>query len=344
MLDHRVQTFLAVYQCRNFTRAATQLRLSQPAVSQHIRQLESHYGCPLFEKSSRGVEPTAAAAVLFDHLSTAVNDEQRLQAEVLEAQHNPRRHPPLRFACTRTIGDYVAPRILTQHLLQHPGERIEMYLGNTRDLVSDIESGTIDFALVEGSFDRKRFDSELLSCEPYIAVGAPSIAEQAALAPCNLSSHTTRSDDAKCCPKRPIAITSAKSANQGSGATRCPKRPASIHDVLSFPLILREQGSGTREILEKHLAARDVSIAQFCRSIEVESIPTIKALACAGYGVTFIYRVAVEKELEQGALVDITPLDFSIEHDFRLIWQRNSRYAERYRALADSWRALRDGL
>ena len=50
-----------------------------------------------------------------------------------------------------------------------------------------------------------------------------------------------------------------------------------------------------------------------------------------------MYRVAVESELASGTLADVTPPDFAIEHDFRLIWQRGSRYADRYRSLLREW-------
>ena len=48
MLDFRMETFLAVCQCMNFTRASEQLNITQPAVSQHIRFLEKHYNTKLF--------------------------------------------------------------------------------------------------------------------------------------------------------------------------------------------------------------------------------------------------------------------------------------------------------
>ena len=64
MLDYRAHTFLEVYRQRSYTRAAEALHITQPAVSQHIRQLERHYGCALFTKTGRGVEPTAAVASL----------------------------------------------------------------------------------------------------------------------------------------------------------------------------------------------------------------------------------------------------------------------------------------
>ena len=80
MLDYRTHTFLEVYRQRSFTRAAAALLITQPAVSQHIRQLEAYYGCALFTKTSRGVEPTPAGCMLYQRLLTMENDEERLRA------------------------------------------------------------------------------------------------------------------------------------------------------------------------------------------------------------------------------------------------------------------------
>ncbi len=302
MLDYRTHTFLEVYRQRSFTRAAESLLITQPAVSQHIRQLEAHYGCALFTKTGRGVDPTPAADLLYRRLLTMENDEARLRIEAADAAHrNAASHiAPLRFGCTRTIADYVAPFLMASHLSTHPDSDVALRAGNTRDLVCALDQGIIDFALVEGSFDRSSFAFETLSTEPYVAVAAP------------------RDRDGNT-PSRPVA---------------------SVRDLLTERLILREAGSGTREILEKHLSARDLDLGDFAGVVGIESIPTIKACVRAGSGITFMYRVAVEAELAAGEFVDITPDDFRIEHDFCLIWQRGSQYAPRYRSLCEAWRAL----
>lgn len=292
MLDYRTHTFLAAYRTRSFTRAAEELHVTQPAVSQHIRQLEQHYGCALFEKTGRGVEPTAAADLLYRALDAMRNDERRLREELDALGDSPAARPPLRLGCTRTIADYVAPRILAAHLARHPDEHVYMRTGNTAELVALIDEGEIDFALVEGSFDREALESATLSREPFVAVAADGEA------------------------------------------------PASVTDLLGRRLILREPGSGTREILERNLAARDLTVTDFAGVIEMASIPAIKACVAAGLGVSFLYRAAVEAELAAGTLTDVTPADFAIGHDFSLVWQRGSRYAARYRALLRTWSAL----
>ena len=289
MLDYRTHTFLAVYGTGSFTRAAEQLHVTQPAVSQHIRQLEGHYGCALFSKTGRGVEPTPAGHLLYRALGTAENDEARLREELVTLGREKGERPPLRLGCTRTIADYVAPSLFSEHLRRHPNDHIYLRTGNTAELVGLIEAGGIDLALVEGSFDRELFESEVLSREPFVAIAAAG------------------------------------------------ERPASITDLLARRLVLREPGSGTREVLERHLAARELSIGDFAGSIEIASIPTIKACVAAGAGVSFLYRVAVERELATGTLADVTPEDFAVWHDFALIWQRDSRYGARYRALLREW-------
>lgn len=291
MLDYRARTFLEVYRLRSYTHAATALHITQPAVSQHIRQLEQHYGCVLFAKAGRGIEPTEAGDLLYRALDVMENDDARLRTELDALAAADTARPPLRFGCTRTVADYVAPRLLAGHLARHPEERILMRTGNTTELVALIDQGDIDFALVEGSFDQKAFDSAVFSREPYIAVAGEALA------------------------------------------------PTRLEDLLDQRLILREPGSGTREILERYLAVRNLSVDDFAGVIEVASIPAIKACVRAGAGISFLYRVAVEEELARGELFDITPDDVSIEHDFALIWQRGSRYAESYRALLRVWKA-----
>lgn len=288
MLDYRVHTFLAAYRARSFTGAARELHITQPAVSQHIKHLEAEIARPLFDTRGRTIRPTAAADLLYQRLSVMANDEARLMAEI--AQLDAETVRPLRLGCTRTIADYVAPRLLTAHATRHPEQPISVRCDNTSELVARINAGDLDAALVEGSYDHRAFDGATLSHESFVAVAAPSM------------------------------------YGIGPGFN-------AIKDLLACPLIVRETGSGSREILERNLAARGIAVEDFASITEVASIPIIKELVRAGRGITFIYRVAVEEELRRGELCDITPADFGIEHPFDLIWQRGSIYEPRFRAL-----------
>ena len=70
MLDYRAHTFIIAYRLRSFTRAAEELHITQPAVSQHIKQLEARVGCSLFETRGRAIHSTPAWSY---HLRCASN-------------------------------------------------------------------------------------------------------------------------------------------------------------------------------------------------------------------------------------------------------------------------------
>ena len=109
--------------------------------------------------------------------------------------------------------------------------------------------------------------------------------------------------------------------------------PDCIEKLFQERLLLREEGSGTREVLERCLEAHNLSIQDFAKRMEVGSMQTIKELTKAGCGITFLYEAAVRRELEDGSLRQIPLRDFPVVHEFALIWRRGSIYAEWYREL-----------
>ena len=109
--------------------------------------------------------------------------------------------------------------------------------------------------------------------------------------------------------------------------------PDCIEKLFQERLLLREEGSGTREVLERCLEAHNLSVQDFDKGMEVGSMQTIKELTKAGCGITFLYEAAVRRELEEGSLRQIPLQDFPVTHEFAFIWRRGSIYADWYREL-----------
>lgn len=109
--------------------------------------------------------------------------------------------------------------------------------------------------------------------------------------------------------------------------------PDCIEKLFQERLLLREGGSGTREVLERCLEAHNLSVQDFDKQMEVGSMQTIKELTKAGCGITFLYEAAVRRELEEGSLRQIPLQDFPVTHEFAFIWRRGSIYADWYREL-----------
>lgn len=113
------------------------------------------------------------------------------------------------------------------------------------------------------------------------------------------------------------------------------KEPVSLTDLLSERIIIRENGSGTKEILEKNLESRNLEIEDFRYSIEIGGLNAIKSLVEAECGITFLYEAAVKKELETGVLREIKLEDFQVSHDFTFIWNKGSAFSNNYREICE---------
>ena len=79
-----------------------------------------------------------------------------------------------------------------------------------------------------------------------------------------------------------------------------------LKDLTDERLLIRENGSGTRAILTKSLAVKNLTVDDFPKTIEVENIHTIVDLLCRDCGISFLYKSAVEKEIENGNLKKIS--------------------------------------
>lgn len=108
------------------------------------------------------------------------------------------------------------------------------------------------------------------------------------------------------------------------------KEIKSLNDLTSERLITREIGSGTREILTRSLALKNISILDFENIIEVENIHAIVDLLIYDCGISFLYKSAVEREIKEGTLVQIPLSDFMIRHDFTFLWNKDSIFSEDY--------------
>ncbi|WP_312426728.1 LysR family transcriptional regulator [Lacrimispora sp.] len=170
MLDFRIDTFLAVCRYMNFTKAASELHITQPAVSHHIHYLENKYGVRLFEYNGKKVNLTEAGKVFLSAAITMKDDELHLK-KIMELQSG--KGGRLVFGATMTIGEYVMPEALTRFLHVYPGTAVQMVVGDTRELLGKLNDGEIEFALVEGFFQKKEYDFLVFASEPFAAVCAP---------------------------------------------------------------------------------------------------------------------------------------------------------------------------
>ena len=108
------------------------------------------------------------------------------------------------------------------------------------------------------------------------------------------------------------------------------KDEVSFNEITKSRLILRERRSGTREIFENILQKNNYSLHAFERIIEIGNMAAIKKMVSNGLGITFLFEVAVKKEIEEGSLSLINIPDFSEQREFNFVILKNSFFRERY--------------
>jgi DNA-binding transcriptional LysR family regulator len=148
MENFRLRVFRAVARHGNFRMAAEELLLTQPAVSQQIKALESELDTALFDRSGGKVALTAAGTALLpfaDQLAALANRAREAVAAATSSSAG-----TLTLAASQTIGQYLLPRLIAGFLAENPRVRIEVLSGNTQQVLEDLTAHRAQLALIEG--------------------------------------------------------------------------------------------------------------------------------------------------------------------------------------------------
>ena len=162
MIDTRIETFLTLCRVMNYRKTAELLNMTQPAVTQHIHFLEEQYGCKLFSYDRRTLTMTKEAELLQKYAENVLYQEKKLKAELEQSDG-----VSLSIGATKTIGEYVIDKHISA-FLSVPKNSISVNVENTETLLSELSAGKLDFALIEGYFDKSRYSSKLYRKEPFV--------------------------------------------------------------------------------------------------------------------------------------------------------------------------------
>lgn len=283
MLDQRIETFLCVCRKMNYTKAAEELHITQPAISVQMKQLEAYYHVKLFEYHGRQLLLTKQGEMLKRAMQTMVHDEQYLseQLHTIEAEHR-----KLHIGATKTIGEFVINEILCNFFAEQKKLELKVEVDNTNELLKMLTEGRLDFAFVEGYFPKEEYGYRVFSKERFICVSG----------------------------KRELQ----------------KKKEYEMEELFKEELLVREIGSGSREILEKGLSERNYAVADFSCVHEINSLKIIKEILKTQRGISFLYEPAVREELAKGELFEVKLKDFVHTHQFTFVWRKDSIFEEEY--------------
>lgn len=148
MTLRQLEVFLAVARARSYRQAAETLHTSQPALSQHVRELEGELGTRLFDRLSRGVVLTEAGRLLEERAKrvfATLTDAREVLGELQGLQRG-----SLHLGASSTPGIYVLPALIGEFRRRHPGIDLRLRIANSRVIEAAIRAHEFDLGVVGG--------------------------------------------------------------------------------------------------------------------------------------------------------------------------------------------------
>ncbi|TQR20092.1 LysR family transcriptional regulator [Psychrobacillus vulpis] len=156
-----LKTFTTLAEVKNFTKTAEILHISQPSVSLHIKNLEKEFNTELFIRSPKFLKITETGEILYERAKQILSMYEQAQIDISE--HHDEMKGKLIIGASFTIGEYILPSLVVELHTKYPDLELEVFIGNTEEIVQSVRLLEVDIGLVEGP----TYDKNLL-VEPFM--------------------------------------------------------------------------------------------------------------------------------------------------------------------------------
>src|SRR5436853_1075151 len=137
-----IEVFCCVYEERSFSKAAARLRVSQPTISGHIKNLESHVGTKLLDRQPRLITPTRAGKLLYKH-GRIILDEKEAAGRDLSRLLD-RVEGDLTIAASTIPGEYLLPSAIASFHNAYPLVRVEVRISDSARVCEEVSEGAAE--------------------------------------------------------------------------------------------------------------------------------------------------------------------------------------------------------
>ncbi|WP_183572697.1 LysR family transcriptional regulator [Mucilaginibacter sp. X5P1] len=297
MFDFRLQVFYTVAKRLNFTKAADELFISQPAVTKHIKELESEFKVSLFERSgNKKISLTPAGETLLQHTSKLFTTYRELEYDMnmLVDKHN----GVLHIGASTTVAQYIIPPILAQFHKKFKDIKVLLITGNTEDMEQALLDRNIEIGIIEGISRNPQIKYEEYLQDELVLVSAAnnSLIKKATLKP---------------------------------------------DELKSYPLLLREPGSGTLDVIAHALKPHHIKLSDLQVEMQLGGTESIKSYVLHSNCLAFLSIHSILKELRNNEcrIIDIKGLTVERPFHFIQLHGQSSPLAELFIRFARNYKA-----
>ncbi len=275
MFDFRLKVFFVVAKHLSFTKASNELLISQPAITKHIKEIETKLSIRIFERKGNRIELTPAGKILYDKAQKIFATYKELEYEIgtLRKQYTGK----LILGASSTISQWVIPVVLSKFKEAYPAIEIALVNGNSAQIEQALFEGKIDLGIVEGNQRRKGLKYSIFKNDILM----------------------------------PVVSTERKYADL---------EKISLKEFLRVPLLLREHGSGTLDVILKTLYEKaKISLSDLNVLMHLGSTESIKTYLHHSDAMGIISCAAIKKEVEAGILKTVKIRGIKFKRNFRFV-------------------------
>ncbi|UZR98341.1 LysR family transcriptional regulator [Chondrinema litorale] len=294
MFDFRLQVFHTVAKRLNFTKAAKELYISQPAVTKHIHEIENHFQMKLFDRNGTKIKLTLAGETLLQYTEQLFALYRSLEIDMNALSS--KKAGKLRIGASTTVAQYVLPPVMAAFHEKFKDISINLLTGNTEQIEKALQKKEIDLGIIEGYSKTAAIKYSKFIKDEVVLVS-------------NVNN--------------PLA----------------KKQRISIAEFKKTPLLIREHGSGTLDVIAHSLKQKSINLSELNIEMELSSTESIKLYLLNSNCVSLLSVHSVLKELKNNECCIIDIKGLSIERYFYFIQTQGKadslselfmKYASRY--------------
>jgi len=268
----KLNTFKIVAKHLNFTKAAEQLYVSQPAISKTIKNLEQEYNTTFFVRKRNSIELTLEGKSFLIYVNQLLTIYSEMEDQFL---HKNETFPKIiNFGVSTTLSNYVIPKIIAKFRRQFPQTKFNIISNNSESIENLILNEQIDFGITEGNFSNPKLHFN------------------------------------KFIKDEIVLVTNVNNTSFKKGSI-------DVKTLQKIPIIEREKGSGTREIIDSFLAKN--KIQKLNSVVTLNSTEAIKNYLYSSNDYALLSISAINDDLLKNKLKIIDLKGLSIERWFYFV-------------------------
>jgi len=245
----QLESFISIAKHKSFSKAAKELFLTQPTITNHIQNLEKELRTILINRSNRTISLTKAGEILYDFAADMINTKKNTLFTL--GEYKGKIEGLIEIASSTIPEEYIVPEIIKSFSRQFPHVKYSLKHFDSSDVIDEILNQKSNFGFVGSKIANSQIE--------YLEIAED---ELVMIAPCSMDiKHQNGFVD--------------------------------LNNFKNEPLIMREIGSGTRELFVKELEKNKLSVESLNIIAHIENTESIKQMVRKGMGVSIISKAAI---------------------------------------------------